>query len=1281
MGKKRNRKDLDEAEEIEYLIKGLRQAESKGDFKEVASIHNQLGNLYRLRGDFEESIEHHKKEGQITKKYFENDNIGLAVAYRNIGEVYIDMKEEKEAVRFIERYLKIAKNEKNLVEEQRAHITLGRISLGLADKYTENDSNDPDASRKKKQELDNAERQFTRAREILHEEDFNRLVKEKELADMKCGTYLNLGITCDLRDNSKDAIMWIERAIVLARHHGLLDNLHRCYSSLYLTRIKLENYKEAYQAARDAVKVARLIQNKVMEYESRILEAKALFLLDDLEKGVNLLKRIRKLIKKTEAAQNLLEEVDVFLTAGVRILMADDNHYASDRRDYFQLKCYYELKGDNYVTLGNLHEAIRSYKESIAAAEKSGLSGKPLSALYYSLAATYKDQGDYTNALRNFQKEMEILKGNRAEEFRTQINIADSLERARKPAEIVITAYRAAIAYAEPFPKKQALGYKSLSQYYKFIRNEELAGICAKKAVEILKSCKGEDDPEDDSQDILDDAEDEPIDLDNLSSADSETEDEEDPDIKKITGVARKSVKFRRNEKGETPLHVAAIKGDVKSVRRLLAKGHDVNPRDFSGWIPLHEASNHGHYEIVVELLNHKAFVNDTGGEKCDGMTPLHDAASNGHFACMRALIERGANAIIKDRYGSRPIDVLLAWFHRERTSLTTEQLEDYEEMKETLIELMKKAGRKYTKSDEKLALKKANQRETSPEFGLMKSDRGGDDIPVTIFVPHPDEFEGKAGVNEYNEAMSILRRKDTKSRERPSRRNSSPPKEALLAESQYVGDDWLVTDESQVPETSNNKRKRDPFDDLKQADRQIRRKHGKRNAVAQMDLLRKNDTILSPVRISSVEPDLDTPEISSSPEEDFRTEDDTPELDSPVQHDPEITLVSDDSSEEDVPRPSSSRRSSIGSKQRSLSPVQSTLSRKKQTKLPFTRIVRSPSPVFIEVNESPSKTDASRSQQSSKFIRTMSQEIPLRLKIDIMGTKILVPVVQLDKTIDWLCQETADRYFKECGSGMKLTVSLMTKDGCKLSGGDTIRVAISETETELMAKVENSTLIELHARFGNACKKMSIEPDMEAMGAVIRCETSEALILTDIPLRGKISEALFQSLKHHLFLREINLSGSSLHDDGTRKLCAILPTLPKLDKLDLSCNGITHEGLGIFAEVFRKAAFSKLDENYKPPLALKNLVLSHNPFGNVITDALSQIIRALVHLKLLLVLDCNLTAGLFSKNKRGLISSINESNLEVLNISYNHLGKGGVQILTEEITAPRLNIETAFCD
>lgn len=103
----------------------------------------------------------------------------------------------------------------------------------------------------------------------------------------------------------------------------------------------------------------------------------------------------------------------------------------------------------------------------------------------------------------------------------------------------------------------------------------------------------------------------------------------------------------RRNEKGETKLHVACIAGKVNAVRTLLAQGCNVNAVDNAGWTPLHEACNHGFIEIVELLLENGANINHRGGAGAGGITPLYDAAQAGNFDIMELLLDHKASASV----------------------------------------------------------------------------------------------------------------------------------------------------------------------------------------------------------------------------------------------------------------------------------------------------------------------------------------------------------------------------------------------------------------------------------------------------------------------------------------------------------------------------------------------------------------------------------------------------------------------------------------------------------
>lgn len=78
-----------------------------------------------------------------------------------------------------------------------------------------------------------------------------------------------------------------------------------------------------------------------------------------------------------------------------------------------------------------------------------------------------------------------------------------------------------------------------------------------------------------------------------------------------------------------------------------------MNVRDYCGWIPLHEACNYGHTEVVAVLLDGNSNIDDPGGPGCNGVTPLIDAAYNGHVDVVQLLVQRGANIMLKDQHVS----------------------------------------------------------------------------------------------------------------------------------------------------------------------------------------------------------------------------------------------------------------------------------------------------------------------------------------------------------------------------------------------------------------------------------------------------------------------------------------------------------------------------------------------------------------------------------------------------------------------------------------------------
>lgn len=73
-------------------------------------------------------------------------------------------------------------------------------------------------------------------------------------------------------------------------------------------------------------------------------------------------------------------------------------------------------------------------------------------------------------------------------------------------------------------------------------------------------------------------------------------------ELPSFMGIAAPSV-MMRNPVGETPLHIAAVRGDLEAVRVLLDAGADPNAVAEHNYTPLHEALEQGHPQVARILI------------------------------------------------------------------------------------------------------------------------------------------------------------------------------------------------------------------------------------------------------------------------------------------------------------------------------------------------------------------------------------------------------------------------------------------------------------------------------------------------------------------------------------------------------------------------------------------------------------------------------------------------------------------------------------------------------
>ena len=100
------------------------------------------------------------------------------------------------------------------------------------------------------------------------------------------------------------------------------------------------------------------------------------------------------------------------------------------------------------------------------------------------------------------------------------------------------------------------------------------------------------------------------------------------------------------NSKGESPLMLAALRGQEDVAQRLIKKGADVNK---TGWTPLHYAASGGSVPLLKLLIENHAYID---AESPNGTTPLMMAAMYGTGAAVELLLQEGADPRLTNQQG-----------------------------------------------------------------------------------------------------------------------------------------------------------------------------------------------------------------------------------------------------------------------------------------------------------------------------------------------------------------------------------------------------------------------------------------------------------------------------------------------------------------------------------------------------------------------------------------------------------------------------------------------------
>ena len=125
----------------------------------------------------------------------------------------------------------------------------------------------------------------------------------------------------------------------------------------------------------------------------------------------------------------------------------------------------------------------------------------------------------------------------------------------------------------------------------------------------------------------------------------------------KVVDVLLKTPKIKvetRTPQDESPLMMAAMRGELKLATALIDKDADVNK---TGWTPLHYAasSTQGDQLGVAKLLIENAAYIDAASP--NGSTPLMMAAMYGNTSTLKLLLDEGADPTLKNQLGLTAVD------------------------------------------------------------------------------------------------------------------------------------------------------------------------------------------------------------------------------------------------------------------------------------------------------------------------------------------------------------------------------------------------------------------------------------------------------------------------------------------------------------------------------------------------------------------------------------------------------------------------------------------------
>ncbi|XP_050428178.1 tonsoku-like protein [Adelges cooleyi] len=1070
-------------------LKKKEKALLENNFDNLYYACKELADIYFEKEDYEHALSQYEQCEDAARRC--GDDIRLAVANRMIGEMYCYLNDFDNAVKHQKIHLKISQTKNDIVEQQRALATLGRTQFLCSEMCESHELF------KKSEALKTSVKYYLKSLEVC-----NKLGKEvgaKTLSEMKARLYINLSLCEESADELNKSMEYINKAMKICSDAELIEELCKCYSIKSTLYSKQDNFSKAIQCVDQGLQIASRLQNK-KDIGTELLSLKADLLIDinDYQTAKSAMVKAYKL--KVHSISEF-KEVEKKLKIISLMCKTENSLLVVSQVDYDQRRQLNEKLGDACIALKKYSKAISYYEKMLENSEHCSMSGKSLIPCYVSLAHTYKDNGQFYQALEYFNKELNVYDENSIEACKTLLNIADVMEAQYDPFEKIWLIYEKvkSIAKKNNNGQLQLAAVKGMKCLAEDREQTELINGLSSELNSLMEYEADSVETENDVPEIWDE-----ISLNEIS----DFEDEEDKRRKrqKITAIPEK-----RNEKGETPIIPACAKGNVKLVLSLLKQGHSVNAGDTLGWTALHEASNYGYVDVVNVLLDHGADINNRGGPCCEGITPLHDAAACGNLEVIDCLLDRGANPLVRTNQGETPLDCLIACRNRvileERRELSPDRLAHFWAIVDRLSDCLRKAGHTppvpLTDVEEIL---KNEEKPVDNYLGTVPENDRRRNKKACKVKENLKETENTTAAKDYKNTISQLR--------------------------------------------NSNKRRRDEIEDIKHFEK-TQTPLVENSADDWLD----NDIILKPKKKHCTETSVNIySPIDDS--DDWFNDDLLPDLvsEAELKSNSKSPLTISDEDSDNILLFNNDKNIDFDKKR--YKPLMLSTSKKKsqQSKLEKQGFLR------VKSNFQKEDEHVSASVFNSTKRDEPTKQVNCTIKVRVDNRLFLIPIPSNEESVNlkWLATEASRRYQKL--EGVKPILNLSTEDGALLDENDPINLVFGFQEiVGTIVNWSTETLTEMYKKSSvdsNTAFDERVSQYLDVLQATSCLNMSDCIVDKNV-----LSIALNIACRYQ-GLQVLCLSGVALEDSGMKVLSENRSNLQQLSKIDLSCNNISWIGL-----------------------------------------------------------------------------------------------------------------------